>query len=222
MKLRLIEPERWYALLQKGIAFSEAHPRLVQIAPIGADIFVFLYPIFLIIFYLKGVIKKQTESKEGALFVFLSCCISMLINIFIQCFFLKTRPNVDLLNTTAGETMFHKFLPGSSFPSDHAVVGMSIAVATLIRGYKIKARYPKRGKRLIFLWYFLVLCALTMGGCRILTIVHRPSDIIGGLILGLLIPLILASSFVFPYVKKWLISPLIQVQERIFWWFKKK
>ncbi|MDR3168564.1 MAG: hypothetical protein LBU27_02130 [Candidatus Peribacteria bacterium] len=48
------------------------------------------------------------------------------------------------------ETLFHGLLPNSSFPSDHAVVGMSIAIATLIWGHKIRSRHPKQGKGLVY------------------------------------------------------------------------
>jgi membrane-associated phospholipid phosphatase len=60
-----------------------------------------------------------------------------------------------------------------------------------------------------------------MGFCRIITIVHRPSDVIGGLVLGILIPLLLASPFLFPYFQKWLITPLVKFQEWIFGWVVK-
>jgi len=209
-KLHLVEPQRWYHLLQKCISFSEAYPWIDRFVPIGADIFTFIYPIFLIFFYVKGIIKKQLDHKEGALFIFLSCFISVVVNICMQLFLSKSRPSMELFSADAGETILHSRLPSSSFPSDHAVVGMSIAVATLIWGYTTK------NKSLIFFWYILVLCALIMGFCRIATAVHRPSDIVGGCILGVSVPLFLASPFVFPHVKRWLITPLIKLQEWMF------
>jgi hypothetical protein len=98
MKIHLTEPQRGYTLLQKCIALSNHHPRIEQFAPIGADIFTLIYPIFLIVLYLKGIIQKKLNDKEGALFIFLSCLFSILINILIQTFFLKNRPNVELFN----------------------------------------------------------------------------------------------------------------------------
>ncbi|MDR0607220.1 MAG: hypothetical protein LBG52_02455 [Candidatus Peribacteria bacterium] len=139
MKLPLTEPQRGYTLLQKGITLSDQYPRLAHFSPIGADIFVLIYPIFLLVFYFRGIAKKQIESKQGALFIFFSCLISILINIAIQSFFLKNRPNIDLFSADAEETLFHGLLPNSSFPSDHAVVGMSVAIATLIWGYKTRS-----------------------------------------------------------------------------------
>jgi membrane-associated phospholipid phosphatase len=93
---------------------------------------------------------------------------------------------------------------------------MSIAIATLIWGYKIRSLHPKQGKGLIYFWYFLVLCALVMGLCRIITVVHRPSDILGGYILWATVPLLSASPYIFPYLKKRLITPIVRLQEWLF------
>jgi undecaprenyl-diphosphatase len=210
MKLRLVEPERWYAIIDQCIELSERYPRIETFAPIGADIFVIIYPFFLIFLYLKGIFKKQLDRKEGALFIFFSCLISVIINTFLQSFFLKNRPNMDFFESDVGDTLLHALLPNSSFPSDHAVVGMSIAVASLIRWYKTK------NKSLIFFAYILVLIALIMSICRVITIVHRPSDILGGFILAAFVPLVLSHPFLLQYVKKWLITPLIKLQEKIF------
>ena len=171
-KFNLIEPQRGLSFLMTLIETPEKYPRINTFAPIGADIFVFIYPILLIVLYLKGIIQKKREKKEGALFIFFSCCISIIINIFIQFFFLKNRPNVELFHLEAEETLLHKFLPSSAFPSDHATVSMSIAIATLLRGYQTK------NKKLIRIGYFLIMVAIIMSTCRMITIVHRPTDII--------------------------------------------
>ncbi|MDR0859860.1 MAG: hypothetical protein LBO09_02515 [Candidatus Peribacteria bacterium] len=112
---------------------AQNHPRIATFAPIGADIFLVIYPIFLIVLYLRGIIKKQLTDKQGAIFIFLSCLISVITNIFLQHFFSKGRPHLEILDDTIAETLLDNLLPTSSFPSDHAVVGMSIAIATLIR-----------------------------------------------------------------------------------------
>jgi len=172
MKFPLIEPQRGLSLLQTFTKLSEQYPRIDQLAPIGADVFVFIYPIFLVFLYTKGMIRKQLDRKEGALFIFFSCLISILTNICIQAFFLKDRPNIELFHLEAEETLLHKFLPSSSFPSDHAAVSMSIAIATLLRGYKTK------NKNLIRMGYFLIIVAIIMSTCRVITVVHRPTDIL--------------------------------------------
>lgn len=209
-KINLIEPQRWYNILYKAIEISEKHPRIEQFAPMGADIFLIIYPVFLIVLYIKWMIQKKIEDKQWALFIFFSCLISVIVNIIIQSFLIKNRPNVELFNADIGETMLHGLLPPSSFPSDHAVVSMSLAIATLIRAYKSKNRF------LIWFWYFLVLIAIIMSGCRIITVVHRPSDIIWGFIVAILVPMIISYKPIFNTIKKRIIQPLIKLQEKIF------
>ena len=209
MKYQLTEPERGNTILQYAIQLSEDHPWISQFAPIGADIFLIIYPIFLIIFYLKGIIKKQTEKKEWALFIFLSCAITLIINIIIQSFFFKNRPNIEIRDASTEETLLHQRLPQSSFPSDHAVVSMSIAIASLVWGYKTK------NKLLIWFSYVLILIAIIMSACRVITVVHRPSDILGGFILAIIIPILLGYTPLLTYLKKWIITPIIKCEERI-------
>jgi membrane-associated phospholipid phosphatase len=96
----------------------------------------------------------------------------------------------------------------------------------LIRGYKLRAHRTNKkwneGKGLIFFWYFLIACALMMWFCRIITVIHRPSDILGGIIIGTAIPLLLTWKPLFKHLKTYLITPLVKFQERIFSWFKHK
>ncbi|MDR0859861.1 MAG: hypothetical protein LBO09_02520 [Candidatus Peribacteria bacterium] len=61
-----------------------------------------------------------------------------------------------------------------------------------------------------------------MSVCRVITAVHRPSDILGGFVLAMFIPLLLAFPPIFSLFKTYLISPLVRFQERIFSWFQKK
>jgi len=208
-KIALIEPQWWEKLLHQAIEIVNNNPWLEQFAPIGADIFVFLYPIFLVALYLKGIIKKEKEAKEGALFIFFSCLFCTLINIGIQRFFYKQRPNAILYDDTE-ETILHQFLPESSFPSDHAVVSMSFALATLFRGYKAK------NKKIIFAGYSFVVISLVMCCCRIFTVVHWPSDIIGGILLSLILTIVFSQTSLFSLMKKYLITPCINLQEKIF------
>lgn len=131
-----------------------------------------MYPIFLVAYYLSGVYRKDAQAKIGALAVFLSCVFSVLGNIGIQMFFVKARPLVELQALEVPETLLHQFLPQSSFPSDHAVVGMSLAVATLLWSLKTQE------KKLKSFSIFLFICAVLMGISRVFTIVHWPSDIL--------------------------------------------
>ena len=211
----LSEPQRWIRLITSCQKLSQTFPWVSEATKIGSDIFLIIYPIFLTAFYLYGVAKKKEEAKVGALFIFLSCGISLLVNIGIQTIFIKSRPLVQLMNAEVHETFLHKFLPESSFPSDHAVVGMSIAIATLLWGIKSK------NKKLIWFSIFLLICAVIMGVSRVFTIVHRPSDILWWFLVGIIVPVILYRNAIFAKMKRWLITPLIQFQEWLFWLFSK-
>ena len=209
-KISLVEPHFWQQLIEKCQNLSTSYPRIDQYTSIGADIFVFVYPIFLVILYGKGLLNKKKEQKEGALFIFFACLISTLINIGVQCFFQKERPIVELSHLDTEETMLHDYLPESSFPSDHAVVSMSFAMATLLRGYKVK------NKKIIFAGYCLIVISLLMCSCRVLTLVHRPTDILWGMSLAIMVVTLLSLNPIYKLLKKFLITPCINLQEKIF------
>ncbi|MBU0626760.1 hypothetical protein KKG31_02715, partial [Patescibacteria group bacterium] len=75
----------------------------------------------------------QIKYKMVALFVAASALFAFIANIIIQFFVDKVRPHIVLgLADKKTETILHKFLPASSFPSDHAALSMAIAMGTLV------------------------------------------------------------------------------------------
>jgi hypothetical protein len=52
-KYPLIEPKRGIMLLETLVELPHQYPRIAQFAPIGADIFTFIYPVLLVVLYLK-------------------------------------------------------------------------------------------------------------------------------------------------------------------------
>ena len=114
------EPVWWYNLLLFLNEYMKYHNFLLISIPITADVFVFFYPVLLVILYLVGLFKNKDYYKESALWIFWSWVLSMLFNIVVQFFCDKVRPNILLwLEYEKIETILHKFLPQSSFPSDH-------------------------------------------------------------------------------------------------------
>ena len=208
-KISLVEPLWWDELLQKWQSIQAEYWRISDLAPIFADVFVLIYPIFLVCVYIIAIVKRKKMQKQWALFVFFSTFFSVFINIWIQSFFSKERPIVALSHIETEETLLHNILPSSSFPSDHAVVSMSFAIAVLVRWIYSKKKF--------FIWSGIVLIfvALLMTSCRILTLVHRPTDILAWLCLWIIVPCILMFRPIRNFIIRCFINPIIKIEEWI-------
>lgn len=204
--IQLIEPNRGITLVQTLNASMVNNPTLSHRAPILADIFVFSYPIYLLGLYGWGRIKKTLVPKISALTIVASVAATVITNIIIQFWVNKARPNIVLgLLDQKHETVLHKFLPTSSFPSDHAAVSMSIAVASIVRGiaYKDK-RYIRFG--IVGIVFSIIMC-----GARVMTAVHRPTDIIGGMLVWIIVP----SIVMIPAIHKQIKKPFTRIAKKI-------
>ena len=204
------EPVWWYNLLLFLNEYMKYHNFLLISIPITADVFVFFYPVLLVILYLVGLFKNKDYYKESALWIFWSWVLSMLFNIVVQFFCDKVRPNILLwLEYEKIETILHKFLPQSSFPSDHAAMSMGIAVWIILWWTRNK------DKKFIYMWIVFVLFSLITWVSRVMIGVHRPTDIIAWSIIWILIPVILFQKNIYKFFKKILIIPLINLQKTI-------
>lgn len=204
------EPVWWYNLLLFLNEYMKYHNFLLISIPITADVFVFFYPVLLVILYLVGLFKNKDYYKESALWIFWSWVLSMLFNIVVQFFCDKVRPNILLwLEYEKIETILHKFLPQSSFPSDHAAMSMGIAVWIILWWTRNK------DKKFIYMWIVFVLFSLITWVSRVMVGVHRPTDIIAWSIIWILIPVILFQKNIYKFFKKILIIPLINLQKTI-------
>lgn len=195
-------------------------PLLIKIVPILADIFVFSYPLYLIYLYFfthDSISRWQRlrhtatdrQHKYIALSTLFSFVGSVIVNYIIKAFIEQPRPYQVLhLLIDPKESLILNSIPTDSFPSDHAAVWASIAIAILIRGYRIN------NKKLIIAWWIFVCFALIMDISRITMGVHRPIDIIAGIVIGIAVAFSLSYfySFILPFYN-WLIS----LQEKIFW-----
>ena len=206
--IELIEPSWWMDILNRWIDIQNKYEWIANLAPTLADIFVVVYPIFLVAIYLYAIIKKKPVVKQWAIYIFFATLVAVLINIWIQTFFYKERPIVVLNQVEIEETLLHDILPTSSFPSDHAVVSMSFAIATLLRWI-----YNRKKFFTCFSVFFVVI-SLVMTSCRILTLVHRPSDILAWIGLGILVPLILIIRPVRYALIRYVINPVIRFEQR--------
>lgn len=184
--LKLIEPVWWIELLKILNQWMNASSVLTYLMPKLADIFVFSYPLFLMWLYITWWVKKAIYYKKASMFIFLWTFFSTIVNVCIQFFVDKVRPNIVLwLVDEKTESILHKFLPSSSFPSDHAAVSMWFAMATLFWWIKNKDRtFIRFG--LLFLLFSLIMCF-----SRITIAVHRPTDIIGGMLVWIVVVIFL-------------------------------
>lgn len=174
----------------KGLnAWMMSSSALMYWVPKLADIFVFVYPVFLVLLYFWWIrrtdITRKLYYKFSALFIAFSMFLAVAVNIIIQFFVDKARPNIVLgLIDEKTESILHDFLPTSSFPSDHAAISMAIAVATLL------VWISKKDRRFIWLSIPLFVFSLIMSFCRITGGIHWPTDIIAWSIIGIFVPLI--------------------------------
>lgn len=204
------EPKWGYDFLKMLVDLWNKHQWIADFYPIGADIFVFVYPIFLTYWYLRGMITKNKLFKQDALIIFFSCLFSVIVNILSQQFFDKQRPIYELGTVVVDkDTILHQFLPVTSFPSDHAVVTFSIAMATLLLALR---SYNKNLK----IWSgFLFVFAVITGLCRIGTTVHRTTDILAGVVVGLLTPIVLFLPKPMDLLTRFVLDPIIRFETRL-------
>jgi hypothetical protein len=100
----LLEPQWGIDLLVSLNAWMMASPTLVYWIPKLADIFVFVYPVFLLVMYFWRMENgkrirdnaKNMYYKIAALWIGFSVLATVMVNVLIQYVFAKVRPNVIL------------------------------------------------------------------------------------------------------------------------------
>ena len=184
--IKITEPQRWVTLLKSLFAWMQASVFRSYRIPILADVFVLTYPVYLLALYVYGWVKKNIYYKISALYILAGVALSFIVNIIIQFFIDKVRPNVILwLPDLKHETILNSFMPTSSFPSDHAAVSMSIAMMSLFRGIQ------HNDKKFLRFGGILIIFSLITSFARVTSGVHRPTDIIAWSTIWIIIPLIL-------------------------------
>lgn len=140
--MRLLHEPMWGEQILLSMHKIMTIPFFFHWTPVFADVFVFVYPIYLVILYVYGMVSKKLEEKQAALWVFWAAMSSAIFNIIFQIFVVKDRPDVvlDLLYQKKEDLILYDYLPEASFPSDHATMSLAIAMATLLRGLRYKKK----------------------------------------------------------------------------------
>lgn len=207
--IHLVEPQWGVALAQSLFAWMQLSAFWSHRMPILADIFVLSYPVCLLGLYGYGMLLKWRGNREqwqwyktSWIYILMGTVLSIIVNVLVQYFFDKARPNVALwLADLKHETILHKFLPSSSFPSDHAAVSMAIAMSSLLRGIQ------KKDKKYIRFGVVLIIFSLITSFARVTTAVHWITDVIWWMIVGILVPLVFLNTRVSKRVEmfaKWI------------------
>lgn len=180
-------------LLQQAnsiVGYSSVFDKIVEYLGIGL---VYLVPIILI-----GVWIYSSHTKKAALQMLFSALLPMLANrLFAKFIWFRPRPFM-VQSIDIKEVIFHR--PDYSFPSDHAALFAALVMAAFLLGFK------KLG------WWFLGI-GLVVVVTRVITGVHYPLDIIGGIISGVLAALLL--NWLKGPLTKYVYNPIITVAHKI-------
>lgn len=204
--IKIIEPLRWQQLMIQLNNRVVKHQLLVWLLPWTADIFVFTYPLYLVGLYLRWLKKKNDYFKHAAFAIAFSAWLAAVTNHVIQYFGDKSRPETAI---SLQQNLILDHLPTDPFPSDHAAVSAAIAMSTMLWG--IKHKDSKFLKASVFFWF----ASGVMSFSRVAVAIHWPTDIIVGVLVGVLSAVIIFRSSVWDRLVRNVCSPLIRLQEKI-------
>lgn len=201
------EPQRWVDLLY-SLQYLFADMGIVDSMTWFADAFAFVWPLMLVGLYVSGMLWWRRWLKMSAVWIFLSAVFAAVLNVVIQSFSSKQRPDqlLDLWFNKQESLILYDFLPKGSFPSDHASVAFALATATLVWGLHRKQRWY------VWLSGFLYLWAMVMSVARVGIGVHRPTDVLAWMVVGVFVGCVML--FGRGWIEK-LVSRLVGIEEKI-------
>lgn len=205
--MNLIEPQRWQSLIHILNTATFNSPVLVKLVPILADVFVFTYPVLLLVWYVTGIIKKDQTLKSQAITIFSWAAYVTIINLTLQSFLHKDRPIFAWDNAIH---MILQDLPTASFPSDHAAVSMIVWLMVVLIAFK------QKNKLLRLLALALIISSIIMSISRVAVWVHWPTDIIAGWGVAIIVASLMSFVSIRGLQQEYINQPLINIQERIF------
>ncbi len=209
--MQLFEPQRWVSLLQSMNTVVSSSHLVFSLTSFVADAVVLLFPVLLIIVYIIWIKYNNNTRKEYALRIFSSTVVAAVLNIIIQFFFEKARPETVLEWT---QRLILKHLPTMSFPSDHAAVGMAFWYATYLFASLLHKKESSVHMRLI--WVFFIVAWIAMSLARVWVWIHWPTDILAGWVVWIL------SAISVSYIPQQFYNWVISIEKKIFSLFYKK
>jgi undecaprenyl-diphosphatase len=136
----------------------------------GILIFIFL---ILYIYYRPGSDQQKISDKKAILYLLLSLALAFLADEVINLLKVRHRPFVTFPNQVAKLDVIQDL---TSFPSTHTIFVFAISISLWLSNFK-KIAIP------------LFIVSIFIGLSRIGVGVHYPFDIVGGVILGVIIPI---------------------------------
>jgi undecaprenyl-diphosphatase len=143
--------------------------------------------VFFFLSFIYLIMKKKVEAFFCA---FLAMAIAFSLDFMITVFWQRPRPYISHENEILTPVLSGLRVDNASFPSAHTYVAFAIATSVFLYGHRR-------------LGILLFLLALLIAIARIGAGLHYPSDVIGGMLLGIASGVI-AYTVVHCYEKKWI------------------
>lgn len=94
--MNLFEPQRGVTLIQSLNTWASSSHGIFSAVSFLADAPILLLPVFLLIVYGIGIKKKDIQDKLYALYVLAASILGVVINLVLQLFLIKARPETVL------------------------------------------------------------------------------------------------------------------------------
>lgn len=149
--------------------FAGHTPVLDTVMPLIAKYSLELFALFFIVSWF-ALPRRDGDRRHALVVAVLGGCLALIINTVIAHFWFRARPFAVLPQGQYTQLVNHS--ADASFPSDHASGGFAFAAGLWGRGPKALS------------WFYTILAILIMIA-RVYTGLHWPTDVLGGMVIGI-------------------------------------